>query len=371
MALDKEKLLAYFQTHYLSRQEVLFKLPLNYSIESFWAELVNQRKASAVVLPLYNADSLPYWYVLTDRMIAASEKLCEEAFAQTEPFDPYRTQMTSAMTEEMFFTSFVEGAQIPIQEAMDFLQRGTEPENIQEQMIWNNRHAWTEMTATLYKPLDEEFIRNLAFILTEEMDGCAADYRQTDTHPIAAMNDEPYKVSRSFSIPDRMRQYVSFLRDPNTHPLIKAAIAQAYLLVLRPFPEGNERLSRMMSYAVLLRCGYDFFCDISISSMIAKESYLYYKSMREIIRSENGGDLTYFIEYFIELLVRSVNVRKERLLHRERQILERERELARTPLPRAPDVIEDDNPEQSEDSGGNEGSGGKQDDGSIVSYKKN
>ena len=148
--MDKEKLLAYFQTHYLSRQEVLYKLPLNYAIDSFWSELLNRRKASAVVLPLYNGTGMPYWYVLTDRMIAASERLCEEALIQQEDFDPYRAQMTSAMTEEMFFTSFVEGARIPLQEAMDFLQRGTEPENIQEQMIWNNRHAWAEMTATLY-----------------------------------------------------------------------------------------------------------------------------------------------------------------------------------------------------------------------------
>ena len=32
MAMDREKLLAFFQAHYLSRQEVLFKLPLNVSI---------------------------------------------------------------------------------------------------------------------------------------------------------------------------------------------------------------------------------------------------------------------------------------------------------------------------------------------------
>lgn len=55
MAMDKEKLLAHFQTHYLSRQEVLFKLPLNYSIDQFWPELLNRRKAKAVILPLYNA----------------------------------------------------------------------------------------------------------------------------------------------------------------------------------------------------------------------------------------------------------------------------------------------------------------------------
>ena len=52
MAMDKEKLLSYFQAHYLSRQEVLFKLPLNVSIESFWPELLNRRKAKAQLLPL-------------------------------------------------------------------------------------------------------------------------------------------------------------------------------------------------------------------------------------------------------------------------------------------------------------------------------
>ena len=172
MAMDREKLLAFFQAHYLSRQEVLFKLPLNISIDSFWPELLNRRKARATVLPLSNAAGMPYWYVLTDRMVAASERLCEEAMGkmgQDPDFDPCRAGMTSAMTEEMFFTSFVEGAQIPLQEAMDFLQRGTEPETIQEQMIWNNRRAWAEMVGTIYRPLDEVFVRSMAFMLTEEI----------------------------------------------------------------------------------------------------------------------------------------------------------------------------------------------------------
>ena len=340
MAMDKEKLLAFFQAHYLSRQEVLYKLPLNYSIDTFWVELLNRRKAGATVLPLYNASGMPYWYVLTDAMVAASERLCEEAFVQTDGIiDPYRAQMTSAMTEEMFFTSFVEGAQIPLQEAMDFLQRGTEPENIQEQMIWNNRHAWAELVATLYRPLDEPMIKSLAYMLTEEMDGCAEDYRQADKHPIAAMNNELYDVPPSCTLPDRMRDYCAFLQKPDVHPLIKAAVAQAYILVARPFPEGNERLSRMLSSAVLLRCGYDFFRDISLSAVIARESYRYYKSMREIIRAENGGDLTYFMEYFLELLARAIDDRKERLRRREQDTLEKEREMARQPLRPEPSDI--------------------------------
>ena len=131
MAMEKEKLLAYFMEHYISRQEVLYKLPLNISIDAFWPELLKRRKANATLLPLNDASGMPLWYVQTERMVRASEKLCEEAMAQEDDFDPYRAPMTSAMTEEMFFTSFVEGAQISLQEAMDFLQRGTEPETIQ------------------------------------------------------------------------------------------------------------------------------------------------------------------------------------------------------------------------------------------------
>ena len=42
MAMDKDRLLQYFRQHYLSRQEVLFKLPLNVSIDTFWPELLNR-----------------------------------------------------------------------------------------------------------------------------------------------------------------------------------------------------------------------------------------------------------------------------------------------------------------------------------------
>ena len=122
-------------------------------------------------------------------------------------------------------------------------------------------------------------------------------------------------VQKSSHMP--MREYYEFLQKTDVHLLIKAAVAETFLLVTRPFPEGNERLSRMMSSAVLLRCGYDFFRDISISAMIAEESYRYYKCMCEIIRSEKCGDLTYFIEYFLDLLVRAIDSRKERLQRRE------------------------------------------------------
>lgn len=354
MAMDKENLMQRLQTQYLTRQEVLFKLPLNISINSFWPELIERRKLSSVVLPLHRADGKPLWYVLTDRMIAASEKLCALALDCTAVSDPFRSTLTCAMTEELFFTSFVEGAQITLQQAMAFLERGTEPENVQEQMIQNNRQAWSEMIGMLYYPLDEHCVRLLAYRLTEEMDGQAADYRQTDAHPIEAMGKEAYDVPPASALPGLMREYYDFLANAEVHPLIKAAVGQAYILVTRPFPEGNERLARMISYAVLLRCGYDFLRDISISGMIARESYRYFKSMQDIIRSENGGDLTYFIEYFLDLLARSIDAKAELDRRRQEEALLMERQMAAKPLTRAEDSPATEKPLSAEAVPGNE-----------------
>ena len=334
MAMDKEMLLQRLQSQYLTRQEVLYKLPLNISISTFWPELVERRKMNSVVLPLHRADGKPMWYVLTDKMIAASEKLCALALDCSETIDPYKARMTSAMTEEIFFTSFVEGAQITLQEAMEFLERGTEPENVQEQMIQNNRQAWTDLTQMLYYPLDDRFVRMLAYRLTDEMEGHATDYRQTDTHIIAAMGKEVYEIPPAAAIPGLMQEFYDFLASTEIHPLIKAAVGQAYLLVIRPFPEGNERLARLVSYAVLLRSGYDFLRDISISSMIARESFRYFKSMQDIIRSENGGDLTYFVEYYLDLLARSIDAKAEQDQRRREEALLLERQTATQPLAR-------------------------------------
>ena len=330
--MDKEMLLQRLQSQYLTRQEVLYKLPLNISINAFWPELLNRRKMNGTILPLHRGDGKPYWYVLTDKMIAASEKLCALALDCCGNMDPYRTNLTPAMTEEMFYTSFVEGAQVSIQEAMQFLERGTEPENVQEQLIQNNRSAWSDMTRMLFYPLDERFVRLLALRLTDEMEGQASDYRQTDSHVIAAMGGESYMVPSASEIPGLMQEYYNFLSNTEVHPLIKAAVGQAYLLVTRPFPDGNERLSRMISYAVLLRSGYDFFRDISISGAIAQENYLYYKCMQDIIRSENEGDLTYFIEYYLDLLARAVDAAKEKETKRQQDELQKERQAATQPL---------------------------------------
>ena len=73
--------------------------------------------------------------------------------------------------------------------------------------------------------------------------------------------------------------------------MIKAGIIQAWVLMVRPFTEGNERIARVLSLVVLHRAGYSFFSDVSFSSLIAANGYAYYEAVNSLLRRENNGDI--------------------------------------------------------------------------------
>ena len=272
----------------------------------------------------------------TDKMIAASEKIVEALYENDADYDPYAEPPTVSTLEEIFFTSYVEGSQMTIQAAMDFLTGGQPPRDIEEQLITNNRVAGSYASANLYRPIEAGLLRELITILTDGMDEGGQDYRTTETVDYSPADGEQFSFPSARTVPDRVGELSAFLASPQIHPLIKAAVAQAYMIILRPFPEGNERLGRVLSSMILLRAGYSFFSDVSLSALIARKSYGYYEAMANILREENGGDLTYFLEYFLELLSRAVDERRLRMTQREEQARQAEQELAKTPLASAP-----------------------------------
>ena len=334
--MDRERLFRQLEQRYISKREMLSRIPLGAQPDALWQELLNRRRSKATVLPICNFLGLPYWYVTTDRMIAASEKIVEALLENETDFDPYAAPPAVATLEEVFYTSYVDGANITIQEAMAFLQSGQPPRNIEEQMVTNNRHAGSYASGNLYRMVDEVFLQELAFILTDGMEGGGHEYRTEDWIDIPSMRNEAYRLPPASSLPDRVNELLAFLEDIQIHPLIKASAAQAWLLAIRPFPEGNERLGRILSNVILLRAGYTFFADVSLSALIARRSYGYYEAISNIMREENSGDLTYFLEFYLEILARAVDERRLRMEMKKAEILKVEAELAQTALSPAP-----------------------------------
>ena len=285
---------------------------------------------------MHSHSGTAYWFVTTEKMIAASEKVVETLFENETDYDPYTDHIPVSTLEEIYYTSYVEGSQLSIQAAMDFLTSEQPPRDIEEQLITNNRAASSYASKNMFRKIDTDYIQELVFILTDGMDFGGSDFRSTDKVDFTLMTEESYHFPSAQQIPARLTQLTNFLADPTAHPLIKSAVAQAWMVIVQPFPEGNERLGRILSSIILLRAGYTFFSEISLSALISRKSYGYYESIANILREENGFDLTYFIEYFLELLSRAIDERKLRKSRQEEENRQAEIAMAHMPLVPAP-----------------------------------
>ena len=317
--MNHDQLIARLEQHYPAKRELISRIPLGVQLEPLWQDILARRRARATMLPLHNPSGQPYWYVTTDAMIAASEKIIEAVYEnddavpeQTDKVGDDIPNFKLSSIEEVFFTSFVEGSPMKLEDAMNFLQSGEAPHDIEEQIIVNNRLAALFAEQNLTGDIDSDFIQQLNGILTNGLDNGGTNYRAVDHAAIPYLGQEPYRVAPAAVLPDRVNEFIAFINSmgDTTHPLIKAAITHVWILITRPFPEGNERLGRLLSSFLLLRSGYSIFSGVSFSALIARRTYTYYSALANVLRDENGGDLTYFIEYYLDLLVKGLAKRK-------------------------------------------------------------
>ena len=333
--MDKERLFRYLDRKYCSKSEIIPNLPLGEDADAIWAEVLQKRRERGIMLPLTNVNGEAYWYILTNKMISASEVIVEELMEQEHTTEPHTNSVSTI--EEIYYTGFMEGAQISVQDAMQFLQSGEEPESVEELILLNSRQAAGFAAENMYHAIDSNYLHNLAYFLTEGLDNGGGEFRSTDTIEIPSMQGEAVRLPSAAMIPEQTEQFTRFLADTGTHPLIKAAAAQAWVLAFRPFPEGNERLARLLSNVILIRAGYTFFGNTSISSVLARTSYDYFRAIANILRVENGADLTYFLEYCLVALSSAVKDMRARREQEEQDVIEAEQKLASSPL-QAPGV---------------------------------
>ena len=98
--MDRDMLFRHLEQRYTSKRDMISRVPLGVQPDALWQELLNQRRSRSTVLPLYNYKGLPYWYVTTDKMVAASEKIIEALFENETEYDPYLSPPQVSTLEE-------------------------------------------------------------------------------------------------------------------------------------------------------------------------------------------------------------------------------------------------------------------------------
>lgn len=118
------------------------------------------------------------------------------------------------------------------------------------------------------------------------------------------------KSTEALFMPD-IESWIKFINDDSIPELIKAFIAHYYFENIHPFNDGNGRLGRyiLCSY---LGTKLDPLTAITFSSEINSNREKYYKSFEDVEDPKNYGEITFFINEMLTLLL---NGQEKLLLH--------------------------------------------------------
>ena len=303
-----------FIERYLSRAEIIHRLPVSRPISSFWPALQEARRARATELALKDQAGRLFWFVLNPSI----ERQCDAiaALARRDAlFDsPALLRMADdAVIDEAVFSSMIEGAFTSREAAANFLRRDRKPKDKSEQMVKNNYDALTYALGHLDEEITEDTIVEIARIVTRSAaEEVVEGYRKKQVY-VMGREDVVYRPPEAARVPEMMRALAAFIHESELHPVLKACAAHFYLAYVHPFADGNGRTARALSYMMLIQSGYAFFRYFSISNLVAKERGKYYQAMANVEESE--GDMTYFIDFYSGMLARSVQEMENHLTH--------------------------------------------------------
>jgi Fic family protein len=119
-----------------------------------------------------------------------------------------------------------------------------------------------------------------------------------------------YEAPSAEKVPGQMEQFFDWLnKDDNENPLLKAAIAHLWFVIIHPFDDGNGRLTRIITEMLLARAERTSLRFYSMSAQIQKDKKGYYR----ILEQTTTGDLdiTEWLLWFFKCLEKSIEASEE------------------------------------------------------------
>ena len=309
-----------FFGRYLPRNEIVYRLPVGMTIAEFWPEELAYRKKHAIELPLKSFDGHSYWFVMTKDFERAADRLAEIARTEMLKEMPEYTADESAVIDEAFFSSVIEGAYSTRQRAHEFINSGEMPKDKNEQMILNNYAALRFVLEHLDGPINEAVVLEIGRLLTENTldPGTKPGYREDMVYVKNGQQEIVYTPPKAAYVQPMIQELLRYIADPDIHPIVKACVAHIAFVTIHPFFDGNGRTARALSYMILLQAGYDFLRQFPISGVLSQERAKYYKAIRASQDPENGYDFTYFLEYYVEMIERGTQGIHNRVIGRRK-----------------------------------------------------
>ena len=107
----------------------------------------------------------------------------------------------------------------------------------------------------------------------------------------------------------RLETLFRFLSRSRYSPLLKGAVAHAFILATQPFIAGNGRIARFLNFTILTQGGFRF--HHSLSGIIAGHSQEYIQAVRGLFLPSNAGSLTAFVGFILEMTADAIETAPE------------------------------------------------------------
>lgn len=92
-----------------------------------------------------------------------------------------------------------------------------------------------------------------------------------------------------------LQNLLNYIQSSNDHPVVKAALAQIGLISILPYNQENNDLSRIFSYLVLYKYGYDIRRMLAVEEVFLDDINLYRQNIETGL---NNSTQTLWIEYY-------------------------------------------------------------------------
>ena len=296
--------------------------PEGLSHEEWWLGTRMARFSAREIMPFSSKEGLPFSLVHAAPVRRGLHEI-DQKLGMSGPRSRVRDLveghgrkhlLANSILEEAIRSSQLEGASTTRRVAREMIRRGRQPKTHGERMILNNHHAMERVGELARRDLRTADVLELHRIV---MDGTrdsamAGRFRRASDDIVVTLvhSDETAHVPPDATeLPARMDQLVAFANDQApegwVHPVIRAILLHFMIGYDHPFVNGNGRVARSLFYWSMVRQGYSLAQYLAVSGILRNAPAKY---ARAYLHSEtDGGDLTYFVDYHIGVIIRSID----------------------------------------------------------------
>ena len=227
--------------------------------------------------------------------------------------------LMSSLIDEAITSSQLEGAATTRVVAKEMLRTGRSPRDNSERMIVNNYHAMEFLRGNHGEKLTRGMLLELQTILTQGTmsdDSVGRFRRPTDNVDVAQWDGTVVHVPpKAVEIDARIDRLLAFANEEDDgrtiHPFVRAVILHFMIGYDHPFVDGNGRTARGLFYWSMAKSGYWLTEYLSISTVIRESPARYVQAY--VYSETDDGDLTYFIEYNLGIMLKAIRALHEYL----------------------------------------------------------